>query len=257
MARNVQDDRIYFYLHGFASSPNSAKGKLLQNRWIQLGHNLCRPDLNAGDFAHLTLTRQIQQVRSLIRSVSDPTVRPQTVRNQTVNNSMPEPTSPIAPPLYSSTSTKTAPAVTLIGSSLGGLIAAWVGECCPQVDRLILLAPAFGFLHHWLPKIQDPSLEEWRSQQWRSVYHYGTQRNEPLHYDFVVDLQQYDETQLQRAIPTLIVHGRQDEVIPIQASQTFAAQRSYVELVELEDDHALAQIPEASWQKIEQFSGAS
>jgi uncharacterized protein len=213
-------DRDYLYLHGFASGPNSAKGKILRDRWCKLGQRIATPDLNAGDFAHLTLTRQIQQVSAQWATRSA------------------HPT-----------------AVTIIGSSLGGLTAAWLGQRCLQVDRLILLAPAFGFLTYWLPRLGDPLLAQWRSQQWLSVYHHGTQKVESIHYNFVTDLQQYNEIQLTRSIPTLILHGTQDEVIPIQASRDFAAQRSQVELVEVEDDHALTQLPEALWQQIETFAG--
>jgi pimeloyl-ACP methyl ester carboxylesterase len=39
----------------------------------------------------------------------------------------------------------------------------------------------------------------------------------------LTDAQQYDDTQLRAPIPTLILHGRQDEVIAIEASQQYAS----------------------------------
>src|SRR6476646_8388913 len=105
----------YLYLHGFASSPRSTKAQDLRDRFQALGIELTVPDLNQPDFAHLTLSRQLQQVAALIPSDSPP--------------------------------------VTLIGSSFGGLTAAWAAQQHVQIQRLVLLAPAFRFLEHWLPRL--------------------------------------------------------------------------------------------------------
>ncbi len=204
----------YVYLHGFASSPRSRKAQDLHDRFTALNLTLHRSDLNQNDFTHLTLTRQIQQVWSEL------------------------------PPNQS---------VTVIGSSLGGLTAAWVGEQCPQVERLVLLAPAFGFLAHWLPKLGEAQLQRWQSGQPLMVYHYGANQLLPLDYQFVVDCAQYDRAHLQRPIPTLILHGIQDEVIPIQISRDYAKSRPWVELVELNSDHSLIDVSDLIWGSITQF----
>ena len=204
---------VYVYLHGFASSPRSRKAQDLRDRFAALNLTLHTPDLNQNDFTHLTLTRQIQQVCAF----------------------------PLGQP------------VVLIGSSLGGLTAAWVGEFCPQVARLVLLAPAFEFLTHWLPKLGDKRLHEWQSGTPLMVYHYGAERLLPLSYQFVVDCAGYDLAQLQKPIPTLILHGISDQVIPIQASRDYVCVRPWVELVELDSDHALAEAGQAIWGSIVQF----
>ncbi|MEO0540189.1 MAG: YqiA/YcfP family alpha/beta fold hydrolase [Cyanobacteria bacterium P01_A01_bin.105] len=56
----------YLYLHGFASGPQSTKAQALRSHFQALGLTLTLPDLNQGDFTHLTLTRQIQQVVPLV-----------------------------------------------------------------------------------------------------------------------------------------------------------------------------------------------
>jgi uncharacterized protein len=196
----------YLYLHGFASSPNSAKAQYIKQNLSQLQISVSIPDLNTGGFSDLTITRQIQQVAAKL---------------------------PLDEP------------VTLIGSSLGGLTAAHIAQ-----QNLILLAPAFGFLCHWLPKLGTTGLKLWQSTKYTMVYHYGYQQLLPIHYNFVTDAHQYSVYLLQRPLPTLILHGKHDEVIPIQASRDFAISRPWVKLIELDSNHALDNVTDQVWQEI-------
>lgn len=205
----------FIYLHGFASSPKSAKAQEIGDRFAQILLKLKIPDLNAGDFSGLTITRQLTQVAAEFSHDAAP--------------------------------------VTLIGSSLGGLTAAHLAQRYPQVQRLILLAPAFGFLSHWLAKLGDIGVQNWQQEKYLQVYHYGEKRLLPLSYDFLTDATQYTEQKLQRPIPTLILHGQQDEVIPISASRDFVRSRPWVELIELESDHALGNVTAEIWQAIRLF----
>ncbi|MBF2068014.1 MAG: alpha/beta fold hydrolase [Calothrix sp. C42_A2020_038] len=195
---------FYIYLHGFASSPNSTKARKIESFFANLQIKITIPDLNAGDFSHLSVTRQLKQVAAQFPQDGTP--------------------------------------VTLIGSSLGGLVSTYLGENYTQVQRLVLLAPAFGFLSHWLSKLGEDEIQRWQQNKYKMVYHYGEARELPLHYDFVTDAAQYHEEKLRRPIPTLILHGIDDEVIPVQASRDFAQTRAWVELVELHSDHALLNV---------------
>lgn len=185
----------------------------LRDRFAELGIDLKTPDLNQGDFSHLSITRQINQIAAEF----------------TVNS-----------------------AVTLIGSSLGGLTAAWLAEKYPQVQKLVLLAPAFEFLSHWLQQLGAEKLKQWRLEQDLMIYHYGEKRSLPLNYNFVLDAAKYQD-QLLRAVPTLILHGVGDEVIPIEASRNFARLHPGVKLVELNSDHALGDVMGEIWQQIQIF----
>ena len=131
------------------------------------------------------------------------------------------------------------------------MTAAWLGEKYPQVQRLILLAPAFGFLDHWLPKLGEAQVKQWQDSGYLSVYHYSENKQIPLHYQFVTDAKQYDESKLKKALPTLILHGKNDDVIPVVASRSYACQRPWVELIELESDHNLTNVLPKIWQEIE------
>ncbi|MEO1124574.1 MAG: YqiA/YcfP family alpha/beta fold hydrolase [Cyanobacteria bacterium J06639_16] len=210
-------DKVYLYLHGFASSPRSRKAQTLRSRFAEYGVPLQIPDLNQGDFTHLSLTRQIQQASALLT---------------------------------------TADSAIVIGSSFGGLTAAWLTQqqsLQPKLQKLVLLAPAFSFLDHWLPKLGPEQLERWCSEGALSVYHYGEGRSLPLSHAFIQDAQQYSEQQLTQAIPTLILHGLHDQVIPVDASRAYAAQRPWVRLVELDSDHALADVQTEIWQQVKAF----
>lgn len=206
----------YIYLHGFASSPQSNKAQYLCDRANkETGIKLNILDLNRGDFTNLTLTRQIQQTVAAF-----PT------------NDVP---------------------VTLIGSSFGGLTAVWVANKYPQVKSLVLLAPAFGFPPSWLSRLGEAQVKQWQESNYLSVYHYGEDRYLPLNYQFVIDANSYDESELNRDIPTLILHGKHDDVVPIEVSRNYASQHSQVKLIELDSDHGLNDVKDIIWQEIKTF----
>ncbi|MFM7437244.1 MAG: YqiA/YcfP family alpha/beta fold hydrolase, partial [Snowella sp.] len=46
----------YIYLHGFASSPDSAKARFIRDRFVEKQISLSVPDLNQNNFSELTLT---------------------------------------------------------------------------------------------------------------------------------------------------------------------------------------------------------
>lgn len=205
----------FIYLHGFASGPRSTKAQYFQDCFRSRQLDLQVPDLNQPSFSQLTLTRQIQQVQADIAASEQP--------------------------------------VTLIGSSFGGLTAAWVAEQCLAVQRLVLLAPAFQFRDHWQARLGREQLHQWQQTGILMIHHYGAKQQLPLDYPFWPDLLQYDESQLQRSIPTLILHGQQDEVIPIQSSRDYAVARPWVTLIELTSDHALTDVAVELWQQVQVF----
>lgn len=213
--KNINSKMHYFYLHGFASSPQSTKAQYIRDRFAELNIPLHILDLNQGDFSHLTITRQLQQAQEAFPNDNTP--------------------------------------ITLIGSSLGGLTAVYLAQESPQVKRLVCLAPAFDFLNHWLPQIGDVQMQQWQTSGYLSVYHYGEKRLLPLHYQFVLDAQQYDSTSLKTPVPTLILHGKGDGVIPIQASEHYASGRDWVKLIPLPSDHGLADVLPEVWQYMSDF----
>jgi uncharacterized protein len=205
---------MYIYLHGFASGTGSTKARYIRSQFASIGIELQVPDLNQDDFTHLTVSRQIAQVVDLF-----PKNEP----------------------------------VTLIGSSLGGWVSTIIAQDYPQVEKLVLLAPAFDFLNHWLPKIGDRQLNVWENTYYLPIYHHALKNLSPLHYNFVVDARRYPLAQIDRVLPTLIIHGISDDVIPISASRDFAQDRCWVKLLEWESDHQLTNVSDRIWQEICNF----
>jgi len=204
---------VFFYLHGWASSPYSNKAQFFKQCFAEHHLVLQVPDLNQGDFYHLTLTRQIQQVQALL------------------------PTQP----------------VTVIGSSFGGLTALWLAEKRPQIQRLVLLAPALNFAIYSFNVLTEAQRQEWRDRGELKFFHYAAGQELPVSYNFIEDLQGYTDADVRRQLPTLILHGVHDEVIPITASREFAATRPWIQLLELDSDHSLASVQSQLWQEIQCF----
>ena len=205
----------YIYLHGFASSPKSSKARYLKDRFLSKGIDLDILDLNQDDFSNLTLTRQIEQTVSAFPN----------------SNTL----------------------ITLIGSSFGALTCAWVAQKHIQVERLILLAPAFGFPQSWYSRLEPNQITQWRESGFLPIYHYGKGKQIPLKYQFLEDANNYPIIELTRSLPTLMIHGINDDVVPIQVSRDYAKRHSQVKLIELDSDHGLNDSQLRIWQEIQDF----
>lgn len=201
------------YLHGWASSPFSDKARFFAQQFQHCNIPLTIPDLNQPDFYNLTLSRQIAQVRALITSDE----------------------------------------VTLIGSSLGGLTALWVAESCPQVKRVVTLAPALNFLQAKELFMGSEQVQQWKTAQELAVYHYAAQEEKLIHYNFIADMVHYPDNALQRVVPTLMLHGQHDEVINYRYSYEFSQSRSWVDYHLLDSDHGLNDVQDMLWQHVARF----
>ena len=129
----------------------------------------------------------------------------------------------------------------VIGSSLGGLTASRVAERDARVQALVLMAPAFQLAERWR---QLPGFEDWKRTGWREVMDYTT--NAPARVDFAFweDVAAVDVGFPDVTVPTLIVHGTRDDVVPIDHARRFAAGKSNVTMIEVDDGHELvASIP--------------
>jgi uncharacterized protein len=129
----------------------------------------------------------------------------------------------------------------VFGSSLGGLTAARVAERDPRVTALVLLAPAFQLIARWRAL---PGFDAWQRTGWREVHDYTTGQPARIDFGFIEDVEAIDIGFPDVRVPTLILHGIDDDTVPIEHSRELAAGRANVTLIELADDHQLvASIP--------------
>jgi len=204
------------YLHGFASGPSSTKGRYFQRRFAEEGVSVYQPDLAAGDFPRLTVTRQIEAARKAAQ--------------------------------------ETAPSL-VIGSSLGGYVGALLAANHPQsVPALVLLAPAFGFAHRWARMLGPARMAAWKEFGSREIYHYREKRDLPLRYEFYEDALKHPPFP-EFPQPCLVLQGRHDEVVDANQSIDYAQGKSNVRLEILDSDHALTDVLDDIWARVWDFYG--
>ena len=194
------------YLHGFASSPQSGKAQFFAGKFAALGVPFTAPQLDEGNFEGLTITGQLRVVENAVGG---------------------EP-------------------VVLMGSSLGGYIAALYAARSVQVDRLVLLAPAFQFPTRWRARYSAEELELWRRRGTIPFFHYGFKEERGLGYAMVEDALKYEDEPAFRQ-PALVLHGRKDEVVPAALSKAFAEGHPNVRLRLLDSGHELTDVLEELW----------
>ena len=210
-----------FYLHGFASSPASGKAVLLAERLAAHGLPLHCPDLNEPDFSTVTTTRMIRQVETAIDTL---------------------PPAPVA----------------LIGSSLGAFVAVHLAQRARApivIDRLILLAPALDFGANRMRDLGEEGLRRWRESGWLELEHYAYGEPRRVHYELFADAAQYDTFAVTTTVQTLILQGRDDEVVDPAMVERFATTRPHVRLVMLDEGHQLKDSLERVWSESFSFLG--
>lgn len=127
----------------------------------------------------------------------------------------------------------------LIGNSLGGLIATHYAARYGAA-KVALLAPV---LRYWRFGMTDEAIARWESQGYIEFEHSGfRQAKLPLRWAYHLDAQRFNTTPAPAA-RTMIIHGQQDEVIPIESSRAYAAQYpDQVSLHEIESDHGMMNV---------------
>jgi pimeloyl-ACP methyl ester carboxylesterase len=139
-----------------------------------------------------------------------------------------------------------------MGSSLGGYLAALYAARHPEVSRVVLLAPAFGFARHWAERMGATAVEAWRATGGIEVFHYGENRQRRLSYALLGDGLRYEDYPDFRQ-PALIFHGAQDDVVPARYSAEFAATHPNARLETLESGHELLNVLEYMAPKVCEF----
>jgi uncharacterized protein len=117
------------------------------------------------------------------------------------------------------------------------------------VAHLLLLSPALTY--HSGERV-DLSLDEWQANGVGGVFHYGFNRPVRLRYDLEVDGRFY-HTPPPSPAPITIIHGTEDEVVPIAASRDYAqAHPDRVQLIEVTAGHYINDHLPLVWQTLQQ-----
>lgn len=143
--------------------------------------------------------------------------------------------------------------VVIFGSSMGGLIGLILAERLPNIQKLILLAPAIGINSLWEQIVGKNLLSNWKRTGKQQIYHYGYQQEIELHYDFIEDLHTLVDRDFKRQLPVRIFHGQSDQTIPVINSQTYLTANSLARLDILDDEHSLEKSLPIIWQQVEAF----
>src|SRR5215469_15188908 len=200
------------YLHGFASGPSSSKARYFRQRLEAEGFSVSVPDLAEGNFEGLTLSGQLEVIGRAAAGGN----------------------------------------VALIGSSMGGYLAALYAARHADIERVVLLAPAFGFARRWAERMGPATVEAWRGAGTIDVFHYGEGGNRALGYQLLEDAADYEDYPDVRQ-PCLIFHGVHDDVVPVQYSEQFAASRPNVELHAVDSGHELLNVLDAMCNRVVAF----
>lgn len=144
--------------------------------------------------------------------------------------------------------------VSLIGSSLGGYLAALYGSRHPETQKLVLLAPAFEFNQHWEERIGAAALREWRDTGRLRVFHYSEQREASLGWQFVEDARKYEDYP-HGPQPTLIFQGTADTVVPPRYAQEYVRRHPQAKLQLVPSDHELVEALDQIWPAVRDFLG--
>ncbi|MBI2685734.1 MAG: alpha/beta fold hydrolase [Acidobacteria bacterium] len=202
------------YLHGFASGPSSRKAQVFRARFEAAGVPVTIPSLDAGNFFELTISGQYD------------------VLSREANRD----------------------SVVLMGSSMGGYLAALYAARHPEVQKLVLLAPAFGFKDRWPAMLGPEKFNEWRQTGELEVFHYADQAPRKVSWRLAADAEQWESVPTFTQ-PALIFHGINDTVVPIASSQVFAAAHSNIRLESFDAGHELTEVIDEMWVRTADFLG--
>ncbi len=188
------------YLHGFASSPLSSKAQFFRRKFAECGVAIEIPRLDEGKFEALTITGQLGVIDRAV--AGEPAI--------------------------------------LMGSSLGGYLAALYAARHPEIESLVLLAPAFQFPSRFRERYSTP------------IFHYGYQREMPLGYQIVEDATNYEDEPV-FSPPALVIHGTHDSVVPAAISTGYAAKHPNVTLRLIQSEHELTDVLDPLWDRVREF----
>ncbi len=209
---------VLLYLHGFASGPSSNKARFLSSRLAAIGVPVEVPDLTPGEDGFERST----------------------------------PSSMLA--VAEATLARGRPPHAVIGSSLGGYLAAVLASRHPSIERLVLMAPAFRLFERWSAKLGPAQVADWRANGLETM-HYASNRSRRIGFQFFEDARGWPAFPEVR-VPALCISGTRDETVPFEDVRAFVQRTPTARLVPVADGHELMQSLERIFEEARAFLAA-
>ncbi|THJ21197.1 MAG: alpha/beta hydrolase [Nitrospira sp. CG24E] len=193
--RSIGKDRQILFITGFLSKRWGNKSKALVQWCEEKGWGFCCYDVRGfgesdGNFTDYTLSDWIADARTVLRTLD------------------------------------TGPPLTLVGNSLGGWIAWLMAQELEQIERLVLIAPAFNMMGLRAKSIDPERRQTWQGNGWMPWDDEPAHRDWPLSWKWVEESEAYWKTSFDRLrhVSTTVLHGLQDSVILPGGSRQFVEQ---------------------------------
>jgi pimeloyl-ACP methyl ester carboxylesterase len=193
--RAAGSDRQVLFITGFLSRRWGNKSKALAQWCQEQGWGFCCYDARGfgdseGTFTDYTLSDWIADARTVISMLTS------------------------------------GPKLTIVGNSLGGWIAWLMAQEFEQVERLILIAPAFNMMGVRAKSIDPERRQAWHRAGWMPWDDDPAHKDWPLSWKWVEESEAFWEATFDRLRPvnTTILHGLQDSVILPNGSREFVEQ---------------------------------
>ena len=193
--RSVGTGRQVLFITGFLSKRWGNKSKALAQWCEEKGWGFCCYDVRGfgeseGSFTDYTLSDWVADARSVIETL------------------------------------RQGPPITIVGNSLGGWIAWLMAQEFEQIERLVLIAPAFNMMGLRAQSIPFARRQVWHTAGWMPWDDDPLHKDWPLSWKWVEESEAYWKTSFDRLRPvsTAILHGQEDSVILPQGSSQFVEQ---------------------------------
>jgi hypothetical protein len=193
---------MIFYLHGFASGPGSTKATAIAAGLADDGIVPVRLDLTPGPdgFERSTPSSMLAIVEGFLQAAPGPHA--------------------------------------IIGSSLGGWLAALAASRNPSVTRLVLLAPAFRLHERWRARLTPAELARWEREGSVEVHHHVTNGPRRIGWAFFEDAASWPPFPVVR-VPSLCIAGSRDDTVPLEDVRAWVDRTPGARLEVVEDGHEL------------------
>ena len=229
--------RQVLFITGFLSKRWGNKSKALSRWCAERGWGFCCYDVRGfgdseGTFTDYTLSDWMADARSVVEMLTNATnlTHPAPARQDAPFPGLTHPTPASSHPPTSSLPGQAPfpgdapfPGLTIVGNSLGGWIAWLMAQEYDQVDRLILIAPAFNMMGVRAKTISPERRHDWHRTGWMPWDDDPLHRDWPLSWKWVEESEAFWARSFDRIRPvrTSILHGSADRVISPDGSREF------------------------------------